>query len=61
MAKARKYTSSKSKKKTDKDAHAHACTLPQVPPRVFATELHPHRARLIMMSDKKWTNGTVLR
>ncbi|MBY0274173.1 hypothetical protein K2Z84_02435 [Candidatus Binatia bacterium] len=39
----------------------HHCSLPAVPPRVFASDVSANRARLIRASDKKWVNGTKLR
>jgi hypothetical protein len=40
---------------------AAVCTLPQVPPRIFGPGFDPDRARAILVSDKKWVNGTQLR
>ena len=37
------------------------CSLPQVPIRVFGPEVEPNRAELIVVLDRKWVNGTVLR
>ncbi len=37
------------------------CSLPQVPERVFASDVSPDRARLIRLITKKWINGTKLR
>ena len=36
------------------------CALPKVPPRTFAPDVSPDRARLIQMTSKKWVNGTTL-
>lgn len=36
------------------------CGIRPAPPRAFAPEVGPHRARLIMMSAQKWVNGTTL-
>lgn len=36
------------------------CSQPKVPPRTFRPEVHGDRLRLILMSEKKWVNGTVL-
>jgi hypothetical protein len=37
------------------------CSLPVTPPRVFSRDVNPRRASLILRSDRKWVNGTVLR
>ena len=37
------------------------CELPQVPPRQFEAGFDPGRAGSILVSEKKWVNGTVLR
>lgn len=37
------------------------CTLPQVPPRIFAPDVSIDRMRLIQFIGKKWVNGTKLR
>lgn len=36
------------------------CTLPNLPERPLPPDLHPGRARLIRLNEKKWVNGTVL-
>ncbi|MBM4387344.1 MAG: hypothetical protein FJ088_06360, partial [Deltaproteobacteria bacterium] len=36
------------------------CCLPMVKERVFAPDVNPNRMRLILVSGKKWVNGTVL-
>lgn len=36
------------------------CSMPLVKPREFDRGVHPSRAELILVSDKKWVNGTVL-
>lgn len=41
--------------------HYRYCALPNVPPRVFSRDVNPRRASLILKSDRKWVNGTVLR
>lgn len=45
----------------DADARARRCELPQVPPRQFDAGIDPGRASSILVSEKKWVNGTVLR
>lgn len=42
------------------ETHPQYCAMPQLPERVFQPEVHPDRARLILMLSKKWANGTVL-
>jgi hypothetical protein len=37
------------------------CCLPEVPRRTFGPEVSDSRARLILLLDKKWVNGTKLR
>ncbi len=37
------------------------CSLPMVPPRIFGPGFDPRRAAAIIVSDKKWVNGTHLR
>lgn len=37
------------------------CSLPAVPERVFALDVNPDRAELIIVLSRKWVNGTVLR
>ena len=44
-------------KKSDKN---HYCNLPVVPVRQFPPSVNPNRANLILRSDKKWANGTIL-
>src|SRR5687768_6837539 len=36
------------------------CSIPQVAPRVFDASVGPGRAALILVSEKKWVNGTRL-
>ncbi len=36
------------------------CSLPVVAERTFGAEVAPDRARLILVNEKKWVNGTVL-
>ncbi len=36
------------------------CALPKTPPRQFAADVSPNRAKLIEMISKKWVNGTKL-
>lgn len=45
----------------DELSEMRVCSLPQVPPREFGPEISRDRARLIILSDKKWVNGTKLR
>ncbi|CAG1006223.1 MAG: Astacin (Peptidase family M12A) [Candidatus Methanoperedens nitroreducens] len=40
--------------------HQRLCSIPMVPERILPTDIHPTRARLIQILDKKWVNGTVL-
>jgi hypothetical protein len=49
---------------TDEDQQrlrAAVCDMPKVPPRDFGAGFDPDRARAILVSDKKWANGTHLR
>ena len=39
----------------------HYCNLPTVRTREFDPSVHPDRVRLILVSEKKWVNGTQLR
>ena len=36
----------------------HYCNMPEVPLREFGSEVNPHRASAIIISDNKWVNGT---
>ena len=36
------------------------CSMPVVPVRQFPPSVNPNRASLILRSDKKWANGTIL-
>ncbi|MGE5756207.1 MAG: M12 family metallopeptidase [Planctomycetaceae bacterium] len=36
------------------------CSIPKTPPRTFAPDVSPDRARLIRMVSRKWVNGTTL-
>ena len=36
------------------------CSLPDVAPREFSSNVHPGRLELIVMLEKKWVNGTTL-
>lgn len=47
----------------DKDGEngTYFCAMPEVPPRIFAADVSPSRARLIQLIGKKWVNGTKLR
>ncbi len=36
------------------------CHQPETAPRAFGPEVNAHRLRLILVSEKKWVNGTVL-
>lgn len=42
-------------------ARGPVCRLPRVEPRSFGAGFDPDRARAILVSDKKWVNGTHLR
>lgn len=62
MAK-RRTTTLKRKKlayRTDQGGKHSYCSLPPVPERVFALNVSPNRARLILRTGNKWVNGTVL-
>jgi hypothetical protein len=62
MAKAKSARSSNAKKPAAPAKHGYAyCSLPQVPPRVFAPNTEPGRARAILKLAAKWVNGTALR
>lgn len=37
------------------------CSMIPIPARVFAPEVSPNRERMILMSSKKWVNGTKLK
>lgn len=50
----------KDRKKTGADACRY-CSIPELPERTFSPNVSPDRARLIVMTDKKWANGTILR
>lgn len=51
-------TTKKSVKKKN-DRHNY-CSMPVVPVRKFPPSVNPNRASLILRSDKKWANGTIL-
>lgn len=55
---AKKPNESKSKKKNQ--ATHHYCSVKQSPLRTFGPEVITERARLILINDKKWVNGTIL-
>lgn len=40
---------------------ANYCSLVETPPRVFSPEVGIHRAELIVFTQKKWINGTLLK
>lgn len=42
-------------------AKQHYCNLPHVPTRQFSMSLAPSRLEAILISDKKWVNGTKLK
>ncbi|MCD9015598.1 M12 family metallopeptidase [Parachryseolinea silvisoli] len=42
-------------------AHPKYCTLVLTPPRTFAADVSGFRAAMILVSDRKWVNGTKLR
>jgi hypothetical protein len=46
--------------KATKNKEINYCKLPQQPERVFHEGVHINRQRLILVSDKKWNNGTSL-
>lgn len=37
------------------------CCTPVVKPKIFNPNVNPHRAELILMNNKKWVNGTILK
>ncbi len=39
----------------------HYCSMVEKPPRVFSPKVGTHRAAMIMVSDRKWINGTKLK
>ncbi len=51
---------SRNKPATKKSDKFDYCSMPVVPVRQFPPSVNPHRANLILRSDKKWTNGTIL-
>lgn len=58
--------SSKATKKVDEKNYAkqstpNYCSLVEIPERVFAPEVGSHRAAMIIISQKKWVNGTRLK
>lgn len=55
------YSSDRRAQDKDTDDGLRYCAQPEVPIRTFAPEVSDHRARLILMIDKKWVNGTKLR
>src|SRR5688572_20147329 len=55
--KARKAESAAARARETKYSY---CSLPPVPPRVFDPGVSPGRAELILVSAKKWVNGTRL-
>jgi hypothetical protein len=61
MARQSKKTASKSsaKKATPKGQYDY-CSLPLVPERILSSDVNPDRARLILLLDDKWVNGTIL-
>jgi len=58
-----KKTSSSKKPKSlsYKGPHPSYCRLVEIPARTFAPEVSTARARMILVSDRKWVNGTKLR
>ncbi len=42
-------------------AQNHYCNLPQIEPRQFSSNLAPSRLEAIIISEKKWINGTKLK
>jgi hypothetical protein len=46
---------------TDATAHPKYCTLVTVPPRTFDADVSTFRASMILVSARKWVNGTKLR
>lgn len=52
-----------SKPSTEKGAkdHPHYCSMIPIPARTFDSEVSPNRERMILMSNKKWVNGTKLK
>lgn len=57
MAKAKKTNTTKPRQQKG----FHYCSMIKVPPRVFAADVSAGRARAILMVQKKWVNGTVLK
>src|SRR5680860_1159556 len=43
------------------NGNPHFCSLPEVPERQFDADVSPFREMLILLSDRKWVNGTKLR
>ncbi|MEL7122648.1 MAG: hypothetical protein AAFO07_24590, partial [Bacteroidota bacterium] len=43
------------------DTCPHYCSAYQGEPREFGPEVSNERARLILVNDKKWVNGTILK
>jgi len=62
MKKKNSTTTKKSTKKKTPTPNDHRyCRMPITPARVFGPNVNPHRAQLILVNDKKWVNGTVLK
>ena len=55
-----KNPESTKKAEISKEKAMEFCMLPQVEERLLAAGMHPNRARLIRVNEKKWVNGTVL-
>jgi len=61
-----KKTSKPAKKVDDENMNAlqytpNYCSLVEIPARVFAAEVGLHRAEMIIITQKKWVNGTKLK
>lgn len=65
MAKTKKPSKAAKKADVQNDKALHYtpnyCSLVEVPARVFAPEVGTHRAEMIIVSQKKWVNGTRLK
>jgi hypothetical protein len=57
----RKRTIRKSDVTSAKTATPNYCNMVQVPPRMFAADVSSARVAMILVSDRKWVNGTKLR
>ncbi|GAA4458428.1 hypothetical protein GCM10023189_30670 [Nibrella saemangeumensis] len=63
MAKRKKATSPEEASSSSQELEDQSfsyCSLPEIPERVFGPDVIPDRAELIVATEKKWVNGTVL-